>query len=348
MSASSSPSPSRAQELLHEAIELEAEEIYLQTDGEKAKVRYRVSGRIVQKLDGFISDAQNVFDELKALPTQVVLAEENEGMGYFSFSVENRAHWLRLYWFRDEEGDAVVISMLERWLSLSDLGLSQSSGAILDELVGHSRGVVVGCGATGSGRTTTATALMERLAQNGHKVVSLVESSDPRLQGVTQIEIESHGFAAQVELLAGHFDTFSLGNLDSEEKIRAAFALARDGHLVLGISDTPLIVGTLRRFLASGVSQEELQADFLGGWSQTLVPRINAPERTGLFYCLSREEAKRHLAGESAHHDLIAQAEAKALWSDAEAKIAARLITREEAERVLPHSSNSFATQSTT
>lgn len=331
MSAVSSPSSSRAEELLREAIELEAEELYLQADGENAKLRYRVSGRIVQKLNGLINDARPLFDELKALPTQEVLAEENERLGYFSFVSGERVLWLRLYWFRDEDGDAVVVSVLERWLSFGDLGLSQSDAATLDGLIAHSKGVIVGCGTEGSGRTTTISALLERLAQNGRRVVSLTASANPQLQGVTQIDVGEEGFAAQVELLAGHFDTFSLGNLDSEEKVLAAFELSRDGHLVLGLSDTPLVVGAMRRFLACGVSREELRGDFLGGWSQTLVPRTIPPERTGLFYCLSREEAQSQLL--EAEGAQSAQAEAKAFWRDAEEKIALGLISREEAAR---------------
>lgn len=337
MSAPSSSSPSRAEELLREAIELEATELYLQADGEKARVRYRVSGRIVQKLDGFVPAAQEVFDELKALPTQQVLADENEMMGYFSFPQQDRVHWIRLYWFREEEEEAIVLSILERRLSFDELGLSPREAATLDELISLPQGVIIGCGKSGAGHATTLTALLERLVQNGKRVVLLTESHDPLLEKVTQLSIKDNELSEQMELLAGHFDAFAIADANSDEKLRFAFDLAKDGHLILALRHTPFVGVALQDFLNSGIAPDDLHTHFLGGWSQTLVPRADQPEHTGLFYCLSHEEAQQQLS-KRATTDAIIDAEKKALQRDAEEKIAAGLITREETERVIQSS----------
>ncbi len=332
MSPSSS---SRAEQLLREAIELEAEEIYLQAEGERAKMRYRVLGRIVQKLEGFVSDAQSLFDELKSLPTEEVLANEDEKLGYFAFSGAERTVWIRLYWFREQDEDALVISILKRWLAFDDLGLSQRDATTLDELISAPHGVIVGCGKAGDGHTTTLGALLERLAQNGKRVVLLTELSDPGLKNVTRLDIEGEVLSEQIELLTGHFDVFAWENLDTAEKVQAAFSLAHEGHLVLGLMPSLGVKGALSRCLMGGISRDDLRDHFLGGWSQTLVLRANQQERIGLFHCVGREEAHRQiLTQEEADYQTFYEEELRALWRDAEEKIAAGLITREDAEKI--------------
>ncbi|BCM92155.1 putative type II secretion system protein E [Abditibacteriota bacterium] len=329
-------SPSRAEELLREAIEMGAEELYLQADGERTKVRYRVAGRIVQKLTGFISDAQSMFAELKSFVTQQVFADENEGMGYFSFSAPERTVWIRVYWFRDEDADSLAISLLERWVGFDDLGLSLRDAATLDELISAPHGVIIGCGKARDGHATTLKALLERLVQNGKRVVLLAGLPDPRLENVTQIDVASGDLSEHIELLAGHFDVFALEALDSNEKMRVAFDLAAEGHLVLALYETPYLGAALDDFLNSGISAAELRAHFLGGWSQTLVPHSNQQERIGLFHCMSREAAQAQiLDGTGANMNAIVKEEKKALRRDAEEKIAAGLVTPEDADRII-------------
>ncbi|RYX83723.1 hypothetical protein EON83_13175 [bacterium] len=334
----SSPSPSRAEELLREAIEMGAEDVYLQSEGDRIKLRYRVSGRIVQKLSGFLADSDDLFDELKGLCIQEeVTVTEDEWLGTFPFSGAGRSVWIRVYWFREENEEAIVVSIIESRLGFDDLGLSERDAEKLGALIAAPQGIVIGCGADAGGHATTLNTLLERLAQNGKRVVSLGESSDTRLEKVTYLDITGEEWPEQIELLTGHFDVFALGTLDSPLKVRAAFQLAAEGHLVLGLQYSFPVYTAMSRFLHTGISPEEIEQHFLGGWSQRLVNRANQNGRIGLFHCVSSREArKQFVALQEANYPELDTQEEDALWQDAEEKIEQGLITREEAAKHLP------------
>ncbi len=332
------PSQSRAQMLLREAVACGASDLHFKADGDGATVRVRVDGRFEKELERFMPNFAGLILEFKTLAVEKIFEDEHEWQGRFSLEEEGKVVSFDIYWFRDKGANAMAVQIFDpaHWLSFDQLGWSERDAATLDELTSLSNGVIVGCGARGSGHFTTLDALLERLAQNGKRVVSLTNWVDPRLELITQIQCEDADVGEQVAAIKGQFDVISLGNLNRDVKMRAALDLATSGHLVLGLVYVSSIAGALHRFLDFGISPDELKASFVGGWSQTLVRRAQNKGRIALFNCMSREEARDQVfEREWLQSRAFGNEEKAAFWRDAEQKIAAGLTTREQAADVL-------------
>ena len=328
---STSPSTSRAELLLREAAGRGVSDVHLKTTGEGATISMRVDGQFQKELERFVPDVKGLVGEFKDLCTHKHFEDEYEWFGHILRSIEERDVWFELNWFRDKGADSMLILVLNGWLSFSSLGLNDQDAAALDELISLPRGVIVGCGSGGSGHATTLNALIERLAQNGKRVAALDDWSDPRVKGVTQLEINAENPGEQVAFLADNFDVFAFWNFRNQKIARVAFDLAASGHLVLGLIYSLPVETALARFLDQGISPDELKAYFLGGWSQTLVRRAGGKGRIGVFDCMSREEAQQQTFEHEWLNRQINEDESKRVWwRDIKDKIVRGEVRRED------------------
>src|SRR5262249_37986335 len=161
------------------------------------------------------------------------------------------------------------------------------------EATKHHQGLIVVTGPTGHGKTTTLSAIVDRInATTTHHVITVedpVEYIHPRKRAMmSQREVGTHTksfFSALKGSLREDPDVIVVGELRDTETVRMALSASETGHLVIGTMNTPSAAKTIDRLidLFPPSDQAQVRMTLAGGLrlivSQRLVPNA---ERTGL------------------------------------------------------------------
>jgi len=327
-------STNRAEELINEAVR----------DGTGGVIIGNLSGQmgVWQHLDGRTElrdeltddNAQSLISEFQTLAYNPV-EDGGQWTAHLIRNFDGRAVHLLFHAFQDKGKPSLVVGIVDpaKRRNLSQLGLSADGAAIFEELLSRRSGLILGCASTGNGKMTTFMAALQELAKRGKRVAHLSELPDCGWEGIKYVKVDFPNLASQIEELNGKFDAVGVAFLNISEHIQAAWKLAASGCLVILTANTMETTSALYRMLDSGVSPEEIHAQFLGGWSQTLVRRQEGRGRVALFDCLGPADAKPM----SLSREWLGDAERfkehkRALWRDAEPRIERGELRREDVE----------------
>lgn len=297
--------------LLEECVKHEASDLHFQTglppilriDGVlRPLTTYPVlSDELVQKL---------VFATLDE-DQQKILMKDKEFDYSFAFGELGR---FRVNAFHEKGNMAAAFRLIPNKIpSLDDLGLPAVIGGFAD----HPHGLVLVTGPTGSGKSTTLAALIDKI--NSEKAVHIITIEDP-------IEFTHHSKRAVVAQREVHYDTFSfaaalrsilredpdvvlIGEMRDLETIQAAITVAETGHLVFATLHTNSAAQSIDRIIDVFPAHQQPQiraqlANVLAGiCSQRLVPKIDGG-RVAVTEILVANSAVRAIIREGKTHQL--------------------------------------------
>jgi twitching motility protein PilT len=201
--------------------------------------------------------------------------------------------------------------------SLAELGLPP----VVAELTKLPRGLVLVTGPTGSGKSTTLAAMIDKINRERHEHIVTIE--DPiefvhqhRGCVVNQREVyaDTHGFAEALRhVLRQDPDVVLIGEMRDLETVASALTVAETGHLVLSTLHTNSAVQTISRiidiFPASQQPQVRAQLSLVlqGVISQQLIPRIDGRGRVLAVEVMIPNPAIRNLIREEKIHQIYSQ-----------------------------------------
>ncbi len=274
------------------------------------------------RFDGDLRPIRPEQPALTAEDTELVLREMlTDGAAEQAFAAEHEidlAHRvegvarLRVNAFRQRGLVSIVCRVVpDAPPSLDELGLPAAIGELADE----QRGLVLVTGITGSGKSTTLAAMVDRI--NRARPCHIVTIEDPiemlhvdqrAIVNQREVGADTHGFGPALRrVLRQDPDVILIGELRDEETVRAALAAAETGHLVLSTVhtlDAPGAVNRLVGFFPPHQHQqirEMLAATLQGVVSQRLVRRADGDGRlavcevlrsTGLVRDIVRDPAR--------------------------------------------------------
>jgi twitching motility protein PilT len=273
--------------LLEEMIEKEASDLHI-TTGERPKLR--VDGDIV---DSSVTEVLTPKDTLQLAYS--VLTEnqkkrfETEDELDFSFGIQNLARF-RGNCFKQRGCVSMVIRMIPfNVRTFQELGLPP----VIAKLAERPRGLILVTGPTGSGKSTTLAAIIDKI--NKERKGHIITVEDPiefihRHQGciVNQREIgtDTKSFATALKYaLREDPDVILVGEMRDLETIAAALTIAETGHLALATLHTNSAAESINRiidvFPSNQQSQVRAQLAFVleGVVTQTLLPKARGRGR---------------------------------------------------------------------
>jgi twitching motility protein PilT len=202
-------------------------------------------------------------------------------------SLELAGTRLRINVFDHLNGVGVAARLIrDRVPSLGELALPAELAAVVD----HRDGLVLVCGSTGSGKSTTLAALIDIIDQRrAAHVITLEDPIEyrftPRRGVVHQREVGQHipSFAAGLRCaLREAPDVILLGELRDRETIAAALTAAETGHLVLATLHAPNAAGAIDRMIDAFPEAQQRQARWqLAAVLRTVVTQFLLPRRDG-------------------------------------------------------------------
>ena len=185
-------------------------------------------------------------------------------------------------------GECVVMRSLDRataLIELSQLGLNSTCQSGFESLLGRPHGVVLVTGPTGSGKTTTLYAALNKIYSPQKKIITIEDPVEYQLDGINQIPVNPkrgldfpNGLRA---IVRQDPDVLMVGEIRDRETADIAIRSALTGHLVFSTLHTNDACGAVTRLLDMGVEAYLLASSLVGVLHQRLVrticPHCKAP-----------------------------------------------------------------------
>lgn len=267
--------------LISGALDARASDIHVEAEEKDVKVRYRIDGILhdVASIDKKLWP--KIISRIKLLSKLKLNIEGKPQDGRFSIVLSEDKVDVRVSTLPTAYGESVVMRLLRSavtTLRFEDLGVIGLAKQRLDEQVARPNGMILTTGPTGSGKTTTLYAILNKLNQEGTKIITLEDPIEYHLKGINQSQIDKskeYSFASGLRsILRQDPDVVMVGEMRDLETAEVAINAALTGHLVLSTIHTNSAAGAVPRFIAMNVKPFLLAPAINAIMGQRLVRRI--------------------------------------------------------------------------
>jgi type IV pilus assembly protein PilB len=267
--------------LLYNAVRENASDIHIEPDDKKLRVRYRVDGKLYEKMRPPHQMHPAVVSRVKIMAELDIAQRRLPQDGGIHVLVEGRPIDLRVSVMPGNFGEKVVIRVIDPQkilYSLEGLGFTYDNLLRFREVIQVPNGVVLVTGPTGSGKNTTLYAALSELNNEEVNICTVEDPVECNISGINQFQVNtSVGFAfstALRSLLRQDPDIIMVGEIRDDATASIAVQAALTGHLVLSTLHTNDAPGAVTRLLDLGVAPYLLSASLRGVIAQRLVRRI--------------------------------------------------------------------------
>ena len=266
--------------LIGRAVNARASDIHLNPQVRDVLVRFRVDGvlRDDAPIDKRLQTA--VAARVKVMATLDIAEKRMPQDGSFVVYIGGAPVDVRVAVLPTKHGEQVVLRLLQREqnLELPDLGMSPEMENVFQRAIAQPYGAVLSCGPTGSGKTTTLYAAIERLNNGERSIATIEDPVEYQLPGVMQTEVNSRiglSFGRGLRtILRADPDVILVGEIRDEETAQIAVQAAMTGHLLLSTLHTNDAAGAIARMRTLGVDPDLLASSINCIISQRLARRI--------------------------------------------------------------------------
>lgn len=270
------------EQIVAKALDQRASDILIDPTSESLyKIRLRVDGvlRITDELKAEICKA--VINSIKAVSGMDISEKRRPQDGAFIAKKGDVNASFRVASAGVLNGEKLSIRILNqeaRTFTLADMGLSKKQYLIIQDALKKPSGMILMCGPTGSGKTTTLYAMLNEIDRYTRNVITVEDPIEAMLPETSQIEINPKAditFAKALRsILRQDPDVICVGEIRDEETAEIALRAAQTGHLVLATLHCQSNAAALIRLLDLGVSPLLLSSGLSLLVSQRLLRRL--------------------------------------------------------------------------
>lgn len=244
-------------------------------------VRLRVDGvlRTVKQLESV--ECQAVVNSIKAVSNMDIAERRRPQDGAFLAKTSDGTVFFRVASAGSVSGEKLSIRVLNQnaeMFTLESIGLSDKQRGIIESMISKPTGMVLMCGPTGSGKTTTLYAMLNRIDLLTRNVITVEDPIEYVLPNASQIEVNPKAditFAKSLRsILRQDPDVICVGEIRDEETAAIALRASQTGHLVLGTIHSDSNASALVRLLDLNVTPLLLSSGLDVLISQRLVRRL--------------------------------------------------------------------------
>ncbi|MFH1233795.1 MAG: GspE/PulE family protein, partial [Patescibacteria group bacterium] len=243
--------------LIASGIKSEASDVHIEAEEENVKVRFRIDGILytIASLDKIIWP--KIISRIKLISSLKINISDKPQDGRFTIYLTNDRIDVRISCLPTAFGESVVMRLLRSskvGLSFEDLGFCDRAFDQLKKEVERPNGMILTTGPTGSGKTTTLYAILNKLNKPGVKIITLEDPIEYKLKGINQSQIDvnkDYTFAMGLKaILRQDPDIVMVGEIRDLETAEIAINAALTGHLVISTLHTNSAAATIPRFLS--------------------------------------------------------------------------------------------------
>jgi general secretion pathway protein E len=267
--------------LIEEAVAAEASDIHIEPSEENLRVRYRIDG-ILYDLESPPRRLQAAVTSRIKLMAELNIAERRLPQdGRIRMTLGTRRVDIRVSSIPTIHGESIVMRLLDRssvFMPFDKLGFSPETSASFDKLINQPNKILLVTGPTGSGKTTTLYAALDKINAPEKKIITIEDPVEYQLKGINQIAVRPKiglTFAGGLRhIVRQDPDVIMVGEIRDLETAEIAVHAALTGHLVLSTLHTNDAPGAITRLQDMGVEPYLLASVLSGVLAQRLVRRI--------------------------------------------------------------------------
>jgi type II secretory ATPase GspE/PulE/Tfp pilus assembly ATPase PilB-like protein len=248
-------------QIIYEAYQKRATDIHLEPYRGKVKLRYRIDGvlynaNVPNEISRFILP---ILSRVKIMSNLNIVEKRLPQDGRAIVKVEDTQLDLRVSSIPTPYGESVVIRMLpmNRVFDLEKLGLGAKQRQIFETLINKPHGVIFITGPTGSGKSTTLYACLNKINTDERKIITIEDPVEYEMEGVTQIQVATNiglDFARGLRSMLRHDpDVMMVGEVRDLETAEMAIRVALTGHLVFSTLHTNDAASGITRLVDIGI-----------------------------------------------------------------------------------------------
>jgi type IV pilus assembly protein PilB len=267
--------------LIYNAVRDGASDVHIEPDEKKTRVRYRVDGRLYEKLCPPHSMHPAVISRIKIMAGLDISERRLPQDGGIHVLLEGRPIDLRVSTMPEKWGEKAVVRIIDNRnipVNLEKLGLAYEMLAMYKKVLEQPNGITLVTGPTGSGKSTTLYASLADLHKPDINICTVEDPVEFNLTGVNQFQVNDKiGFTfanALRSLLRQDPDVIMVGEIRDAETARIGIQAALTGHLVLSTLHTNDAPSSIIRLINMGIEPYLLAASLRAVVAQRLVRKL--------------------------------------------------------------------------
>lgn len=267
--------------ILEYAVSSRASDVHIEPQEERIRVRYRIDGILYDKLSLPKTVQEAVVSRIKILSDMKIDEHRTPQDGRFNFKVDKEEVDLRISVMPTTFGEKIVMRLLRKSggiPTLPELGLNGTSLKNLESAILRPHGIIIVCGPTGSGKTTTLYAVLEKLNTTRVNIMTLEDPVEYQMQGVNQVQINPAvglTFATGLRsFLRQDPNIILVGEVRDNETTELAIQASLTGHLVFSTLHTSDAAGAIPRLTNLGAEPFLLSSTLNAVVGQRIVRRV--------------------------------------------------------------------------
>ena len=267
--------------IIFQAVKEEASDIHIEPYEKELRVRYRIDGILYQRVLPPKRYQDAIVSRIKIMSNLNIAEKRLPQDGRIQIKVGDRAIDLRLSILPCNFGERVAIRILDKSkgvVNFDSLDFAPRDYKIVSKNIQEPNGIILISGPTGSGKTTTLYAILNRLNQPDVNIITVEDPVEYTINGVNQVQAkESIGltFAAALRsILRQDPDIVLIGEMRDRETAQIATQAALTGHLVLSTIHTNNAPATITRLIDMGIEPFLIASSLICVMSQRLVRRL--------------------------------------------------------------------------
>lgn len=276
--------------IIQDGIISSASDIHLEQKTEKIQVRFRIDGELINVFTYSSEYHEEIISRLKVISGLDIAEKRLPQEGKIVWNFGDKKIDLRLVIFPCIYGEDAVIRILDPEnikKRLDELGFDKEFLSLYREYIQKKQGMILICGPTGSGKTTTLYTTLGELDLDAYKVFTIEDPCEYQEKRVVQLEVNNDiGFDYKEGLkaiLRADPDIIMVGEIRDLETAEIAIRAALTGHLVFSTLHSTRAIAAIDRLYEMGIKRYLISDSIIAVVTQRLV-------RTLCPYCKEYKE----------------------------------------------------------
>lgn len=267
--------------ILEESIKKKSSDVLIEPFDKKLRIRFRIDGVLAEQKAVPKTMHASIVSRIKVMSELDIAEHRLPQDGRFKVKILGREVDFRVSILPSSYGEKVALRILDKSqanLDIKKLGFSEYALKTLDKVSLLPHGMILVCGPTGSGKTTTLYAILKSVDSPDKNIVTVEDPVEFQLEGINQVtakpEIGLTFAAALRSILRQDPNIIMIGEIRDYETVDIAIKSALTGHLVLSTLHTTTAAGAVVRLVNMRVEPYLINSSLVCVMAQRLVRKI--------------------------------------------------------------------------
>jgi type II secretory ATPase GspE/PulE/Tfp pilus assembly ATPase PilB-like protein len=269
--------------ILEEAVKKKASDILIEPFSKRLRVRFRIDGILHEEKAPPRNIHNSIVSRIKVMSDLNIAEHRLPQDGRFKVKFSGKEIDFRVSILPSSFGEKVAVRILDKsqvTLNLEKLGFTKDIITLLSKMAKMPHGMMLICGPTGSGKTTTLYSILKLVDSPDKNIVTVEDPVEFQIDGINQVtartEIGLTFSAALRSILRQDPNVIMIGEIRDYETVDIAIKSALTGHLVLSTLHTTTAAGAVVRLVNMGVEPYLINSSLICVVAQRLVRKICA------------------------------------------------------------------------